>query len=103
MHLANSSTWLDLIPVLKARVNDAGAAWNVSSSCGGRDITALVKNANGFCFYKADRLNPGADKTVVVTVASRTSQVSRAPFSITLQLLPHPTTPTINQTLRLQN
>ena len=103
VRLANGSPWLDLAPVLQAQVNDATAAWNVSFSLDGRDITAAVKNANGFCFYKADRLNPGDDKTIVVTVASRSGQVSRAPLDVRLQLLPHPTTPVVSQTFHLQN
>lgn len=102
VNLDNDSTWLDLIPVLKAQVSDAGSAWNVAFTYGGRDITAMVRSAGGFCFYKSDRLNPGNNRTISVTVTSRTGQVSHAPLTISLQLLPHPTTPIVNQTFRLQ-
>ena len=99
--LNNGSAWLDLIPVVKAQVSDVGSAWNVAFFYEGRDITAAVRNANGFCFYKVDRLNPGGSKTISVTVSSKTGQVSHAPLGVTLQLLPHPTTPVVSQTVQL--
>ena len=101
--LDNGSTWLDLIPVLKAQVNDPGTAWNVTFAAGGRDITAAVRSPAGLCFYKTDRLKPGNNRTISVTVSSKTGQISRAPLTVTLQLFPHPTTPVASQTFRLQN
>ena len=103
VNLDNSSTWLDLIPVLKAQINDVSSAWNVTFFYGKRDITAAVRSAGGFCFCKGDRLNPGNNRTVEVTVTSRSGGLSRAPLGINLQLLPHPTTPVVNQTFRLQS
>ncbi|MBE7213201.1 MAG: hypothetical protein INR65_19480 [Gluconacetobacter diazotrophicus] len=101
--LGNGSPWLDLIPVVRVQVNDATAAWNVTFACGGQDITAAVRSAAGFCFCKADRLNPGSRKTISVTVAARSGQAGHGALDVSLQLFPHPTTPVVEQTIHLRN
>jgi hypothetical protein len=103
LSLSNSSTWLDLIPVIKAQINDAASAWNVTLLYNGQDITAAVKSADGFCFCKTNRLNPATNKAISVVVASKSGQAGSAPLDIALQLSPHPTTPVVNQTFHMQN
>ena len=102
-NLANSSTWLDLAAVIKAQLDDANTAWNVSFLYNGQDITAAVESSAGFCFYQGNRLNPGVTATVSVVVASKSGQVSSSPLDVSVQLQPHPTTPVINQTFHLRN
>ena len=101
INLANSSSWLDVIPVIKARIIDSQSAWNVTFQYNGHDVTSSIISNAGLCFYKINRLNPGNTKIITVTIASKTGLVSKEPLSIYFDLLPHPTIPIVNQTFQM--
>ncbi len=102
VNLANSSSWLDLAAVVRARVEDANSAWNITLTYGGQDVTSAMKSSSGYCFYKTNRLNPNSTKTITVTVAAKSGKTSSAPLAIYFDLLPHPTVPLVHQTFLLK-
>jgi len=97
--LNNTSSWLDLIPALTANIADFNQKWNVSFQLNNQDVTASVLSQTGLVFYKSLRLNPGITQTLTVTVSSKSGLPIADPLDISLLLRPHPTEPSVEQTL----
>ena len=90
----NNSTWMDLCPVLSARVKDPGHNWNVRFRLGGRDVTRQMTSGSGLPFTGALRLWPGGAKQVQV-VMERRKHAGRgaAPPTVEVGLRPNPSAP----------
>jgi hypothetical protein len=103
VNLANSSSWLDLIPAIKARINDPQQAWNISYKFNNQDVTTAITGSNGLVFYQANRVNPGNTKVITVTISVKPGKAVSSPLAVYLDLMPHPTVPLLNQTIQLQS
>jgi hypothetical protein len=101
VELSNSSSWLDLIPVLRVSVTDPHQAWRVTFALAGAEVTNAMTSSGGLVFYKNRRLQPGSKQTLAMTVASRSGQTTAAPLRISFTLSPHPTEAAVTQTLVL--
>lgn len=102
MVLHNDSTWLDLTPVLLARIDDPGHAWTVRVRLGGKDITPAVTQEGGYVFLKDQRLWPKASKRLEIVMKAKRPSARPHPMTLHLTLLAHPGhRDIVNQTLTL--
>ena len=90
----NNSTWMDLCPVLSARVKDPAQAWDVRFRLGGRDVTRQITSGSGLPFLGALRLWPGSAEQMQVVVERRKSGGhDTAPPLVEIGLRPNPAAP----------
>ncbi len=97
------SDWLDLAPVLRA--TDGGNSlhnYDVKWRLGERDVTAQIMG-DGLVFSRDLRLNPGDKRELTLQINRKPKLEKRkvAPLSMSVELLPHPSTPVVAQTLKL--
>jgi hypothetical protein len=90
--ITNRSNWVDFIPVLKARPASPAAAPRFVLN--GKDISPSVLG-EGHTFLRENRLLPGQSRKVTVTLPPS------AAGSLTLELLPHPGSHFIRDTITL--
>ena len=97
--LSNSSRWLDLAPVVRARFDNATPK-NITMKwmLGERDVTAQM-NGDGVVFNGDLRLQAGEQRTLILEIGGVIGGTARA---LHLELLPHPSTPIVEQTLPMQ-
>jgi hypothetical protein len=90
--LKNSSDWLDLVPVVRAAVNDPEQAWNVSYLMNGTDITASVNSGEGLSFTSDElRLWPGDERKMEIKVTPKNpASLASSPATIDLTMFSHP-------------
>lgn len=69
--LHNSSTWLDLCPVLQAKVIDPAHHYDVRFRVAGKDVTREMTTGDGLSFINALRLWPGHTQQVQMIVRNR--------------------------------
>lgn len=97
--LANSSVWLDLAPVVRARFDGPlPAGLQMKWTIGERDVTEQI-NGQGLVFNRDLRLQPGDKRELKLQIAGETKGAS-LPFQ--LELMPHPSTPIVKQSLALR-
>lgn len=86
----NDSAWMDLCPVLSARVNDPRHDWNVHFRVGGQDVTRQMTEG-GLPFVGRLRLWPGTARPVQVALTRRDpSRRAVPPPTVNISLRPHP-------------
>ncbi len=85
--LRNTSTWLDLCPVVRATLRAPGKNWTARYTLDGQDVTSAMTRGGGLACVANFRLQPGAARRLEV-VLTRTKR--GAPAAITLELMPHP-------------
>ena len=104
--LDNRSDWLDLCPVLQAKINDPGHQWNVTFALDGRDVTPSMTSPDGISCVGNLRLWPGAHRQLDVTFTRKESGPLSAKQSlpkVRLTLRAHAGTPGPEaQTITLQ-
>ena len=66
--IKNSSTWLDLCPILNANVSGGDGHWLVQVTMSGKDVTSQIRSADGLSFIGLQRLWPGASKRLRMTL-----------------------------------
>jgi hypothetical protein len=90
--ITNRSNWVDFIPVLRA--SSSSASSEAKFMLHGKDITPAVLG-EGHTFLRSDRLLPGQSRKVTVSLpASMTG-------GLTLELLPHPGSRFVRDTITL--
>ena len=104
--VANNSKWLDLAPVVRARIEGQAEAqttpgWTMKWTIGERDVTREM-NGEGLVFNRDLRLQPGQSRELTLEITRSPAQGKFAPFSIQLELMPHPSTPIVRQSLTLR-
>ena len=97
--LSNHSSWLDLTPVVRARRDgtmpqDVTMKWTL----GERDVTAQI-NGEGLVFNGDLRLQAGEQRELVLEISGNTAQMA---LPMRLELLPHPSTSIVEQTLPMR-
>lgn len=97
--VANDSQWLDLTPVVCARLDERPANLNLKWTIGARDVTREI-NGEGLVFNRELRLNPGQSRKLTLEIAGET-EGKLAPTALKLELMPHPSTPIVKQSLPL--
>jgi hypothetical protein len=71
LHIGNRSSWVDFIPTLCARTEGLPAGTTVQVRLGAKDITAQVFSRSGYCFYRDERLLPGAERALAVRIVPK--------------------------------
>ncbi len=103
--LHNSSKWLDLCPVLQAKVSDSDNRWNVRFRVAGKDVTRDMTTGDGLSFINSLRLWPGQTRQVQMTVSRRNNASARGasrPISVQIGLRPNPSAKhLVNQMVRI--
>ena len=89
--LHNKSAWLDLCPVLRARLMAPGGDWVARYTLDGQDVTAEMGKGGFVCVGRL-RLLPGTQRTLQITLThtKRVGGNSQRPASLVLELMPHP-------------
>jgi hypothetical protein len=82
--LRNDSPWLDLCPVIRARVSAAAAA-ATRCTLDGHDVTAAILREGGVVCVGELRLWPQSTRELQITLPAQS-----APADVHLELLPHP-------------
>ena len=100
--LRNDSAWLDLCPVLSARVQDPHHDWNVRFRVGGQDVTRQMTQGGGLAFVGGLRLWPGDVRPVQVALTRRSTRRGSVPPTIDLSLRPHPSAALVSQVVTLR-
>lgn len=102
--LSNHSVWLDLAPVIRARVigDTLPEGWHIRWFCGSEDVSDAV-SGNGLAFTRDHRLEPGGSETLRVVIERPTAQNIEAPLRarLRIELLPHPSETIPEETLTL--
>ena len=97
--LANSSSWLDLCPVIRATIDDAGQAWDIRFTLRKTDVTEAMRGGGGLVCVGDLRLWHEATYPLTITLTpktpktSNTPKKSKTPITITLILKSHPSQP----------
>ena len=99
--LRNDSAWMDLCPVLFARVQDPHHDWDVRFRVSGQDVTQQMTRG-GLPFVGNLRLWPGDARTVQVALTRRSTRRGAVPPTIDLSLRPHPSAALVSQTVTLR-
>jgi hypothetical protein len=90
--ITNRSNWVDFIPVLRTRPGSPSTAARFVLN--GKDISSAV-GSDGYTFLRENRLLPGQSRKVTVTLPPS------AAGSLTLEILPHPGSRFIRDTITL--
>ena len=86
----NDSAWVDLCPVLSARVKDPDHDWNVRFRVGGRDVTRQMTQS-GLPFVGGRRLWPGDARQVQIVMERKNpGRRDAAPPTVEIGLRPNP-------------
>ncbi len=97
--VANDSKWLDLTPVARARFEvKLPANVQMKWTIGERDVTKEI-NGEGLVFNRNLRLQPGQSRQLTLEVEREIGQNKFAPINFQLELLAHPSTPIVKQSL----
>lgn len=87
LHVGNRSDWVDFIATLSARVEGLPAGTTVQVQLGAKDISAQVLSRSGYCFYRDERLLPGAEQALAVRILPK-PQVAAG--RVVFELRPYP-------------
>ena len=99
--VANDSQWLDLAPVARARFEGKlPASLTMKWTIGERDVTKAI-NDEGLAFNRDLRLQPGQSRELTLEIERNARQEKFAPVALTLELMPHPSTSVVTQSLPL--
>ncbi len=90
--LHNDSTWLDLCPLITAKLDDSAKHWKAHWTMDGRDVTEAM-NAGGVTCVKELRLWPGETKEIQLTLSSDNANPN--PVDVHVSLIPHPADPSV--------
>ena len=91
--LANSSSWLDLCPVINAQIDDAGGNWDIRFTLNKTDVTEAMRDEGGLVCVGDLRLWHEAKYPLTITLTPKTPKASKTPVTITLTLKSHPSQP----------
>lgn len=100
----NNSKWLDLCPVLLAKIHDPAHNWAVRFTMDGRDVTSQMTAASGLPFIGSLRLWPGDARHLqaLLVCKSRSLSIAPAPPTIQISLRPNPSAKNlVNQEMML--
>jgi hypothetical protein len=104
LDLSNSSEWLDLAPVIRAKTTGNDQAYNISFKLGDKDVTDAIIGKQGFEFINADRLEPSTTRNLVVQVSPKSfgelaPGISdfAGPLKVEFELMSHSTEPEVKQ------
>ena len=103
----NDSRWMDLCPVLFARVAGPRRGWTVHFRVAGRDVTRKMTREGGLSFVGGLRLWPGQRRQVQVVFECKTPAASVRndihPVTVQIGLRPNPSARrTVNQRVTLR-
>ena len=99
--LANDSSWLDLAPVARARFEKPiPTGVEMKWMIGDRNVTREI-NGEGLVFNRDLRLEPEQSRVLTLEVVIPVGQQTFAPIALELELLAHPSTPVVKQSLAL--
>ncbi len=88
--LHNDSPWLDLCPLIRAKLTDPGNGWSVHCTLDGQDVTDGIMK-DGVACVGAHRLLPQKEQILQITLTqlAHTAATHRT-ASLLLELAPHP-------------
>ncbi len=96
--LANSSSWLDLCPVIHARIDEAGRDWDIRFMLNKTEVTDAMRDDGGLVCVGGLRLWHEAKYPLSITLTPKAPKNGagaspKKPITITLTLTPHPSQP----------